>query len=142
MKKLVAVVSLLLAVVLVFAACSKGENPPKKESDVAVVTPQNEGNGGTTEAPAPAEAQPQPNPQNGGQNSSEDNFIGEERAKQIALEKAGLSADAVVFERVELDFDDGVWEYEVEFRQGRTEYSADIKAEDGTVLSWEKDIDD
>lgn len=142
MKKTVAVLSLLLVLVLAFTACSDGERVSKKEADVKVVTPQNEEKGGTTEAPAPAEAQPQPNPQNGGQNSNEDNFIGEERAKQIALDKAGLSADAVVFERVELDFDDGVWEYEVEFRQGIIEYSADIKADDGTVISWEKDIDD
>ena len=123
MKKVLTLVSLLLGVVLVFAACSKGEIQPQKEADVKVVTPQNEAN-------VPAE-QPR-----------EDNFIGEERAKQIALDRAGLSADDVVFERVELDFDDGVWEYEVEFRQGRTEYSADIKADDGTVISWEKDIDD
>lgn len=142
MKKTVAVLSLLLVLVLAFTACSDGERVSKKEADVKVVTPQNEEKGGTTEAPAPTEAQPQPNPQNGGQNSNEDNFIGEERAKQIALDKAGLSADAVVFERVELDFDDGVWEYEVEFRQGIIEYSADIKADDGTVISWEKDIDD
>ena len=142
MKKLLSLVTVLLAVVFVFAACSNGERVSKKEADVKVVTPQNEENGGAAQTPAPAESEPQPNPQNGGQSSNEDNFIGEERAKQIALERAGLSADAVVFERVELDFDDGVWEYEVEFRQGRIEYSADIKAEDGTVLNWEKDIDD
>ena len=131
MKKVLILVSLLLGVVLVFAACSKGEIQPQKEADVKVVTPQNEKN---TPAEQPREEV--------SSKTDEDNFIGEERAKQIALEKAGLSADAVVFERVELDFDDGVWKYEVEFRQGREEYDFEIKADDGAIISWEKDIDD
>ena len=54
-------------------------------------------------------------------------FIGEERAKQIAIERAGIPSDGANFVRVELDRDNGIWKYEVEFRQGRTEYDADIK---------------
>lgn len=69
-------------------------------------------------------------------------FIGEEKAKKIALEKAGLTTSDVIFDRVELDRDDRVVRYEVEFRQGRVEYDAEIKADDGTILSWEKDLDD
>ena len=68
-------------------------------------------------------------------------FIGEEKAKTVALEKAGLKADEVKFQRVELDKDDGVWEYEIEFRKDNTEYEADIKAEDGTILNWDVDND-
>ena len=63
MKKTVAVLSLLLALVLAFTACSNGGRVSKKEADVKVVTPQNEEKGGTTSTPAPAETQP--NPQNG-----------------------------------------------------------------------------
>lgn len=69
-------------------------------------------------------------------------FIGEERAKEIALERAGISADGVRFDRVELDRDDGIWQYEVDFRAGKTEYDVDIKADDGTVLSFESDYND
>ncbi len=68
-------------------------------------------------------------------------FISKEAAKKIALQKAGIAADSTVFESIELDFDDGVWKYEIEFRNGQTEYDADIKAADGTILKWEKDID-
>lgn len=68
-------------------------------------------------------------------------FIGEEKAKSIALEKAGLSADAVTFDKVELDSDNGVWQYEVEFRKDRTEYDYDIKADDGSILSYDVDND-
>lgn len=69
-------------------------------------------------------------------------FIGEERAKQIALDRAGIASDGVSFVRVELDRDNGIWRYEVEFRQGRTEYDADIKADDGKIISFETDYDD
>ena len=68
-------------------------------------------------------------------------FIGADRAKEIALTKAGVSVDNVMFDRVELDRDNGIWCYEVEFRQGYTEYDAKIKAIDGTVLGWEVDKD-
>lgn len=68
--------------------------------------------------------------------------IGAEKAIEIALEKAGLFKNDVFMESTELDRDNGIWKYEVEFRKGRTEYSADIKADDGTVLSWEVDMDD
>ena len=139
MKKVLTLVSLLLAVVLVFAACSKSERPLRKEADVKVVTPQKE----ETASAQPDKNAPAEQPREEVSPKTEDDkFIGEERARQIALERAGLGADEVIFERVELDFDDGIWEYEVEFRQGRTEYSADIKADDGTIVSWEKDIDD
>ncbi|MBR3942036.1 MAG: PepSY domain-containing protein [Clostridia bacterium] len=79
---------------------------------------------------------------NAEQKSNQEAFIGEEKAKDIALEKAGLSASEVIFERTELDKDNGVWQYEVEFRKDRIEYSADIKADDGTILSFETDYDD
>ncbi len=69
-------------------------------------------------------------------------FIGEDRAKEIALERAGLAADDVVFDRIELDRDAGIWQYEVDFRQGTTEYDVDIKADDGTIISFETDLND
>lgn len=77
-------------------------------------------------------------PQN---NSQAEQFIGEDRAKEIALERAGLTETDVSFVRVDLDLDDGLWKYEIEFRQGRTEYETEINAQDGTILAWETDND-
>lgn len=68
--------------------------------------------------------------------------IGEEKAKEIALKKAELTADEVRFGRIELDFDNGVWQYEVEFRKERIEYSVDINAQTGEIISYEMDSDD
>jgi len=69
-------------------------------------------------------------------------YIGEERAKEIALQRAGITSDEVLFDRVEFEKDDGIWLYEVEFRKGNTKYSADIKADDGKIISFETEIGD
>lgn len=61
--------------------------------------------------------------------------ISAEKALSIALGHAGVS-DA--FDR-EVEWDDGRWE--VSFQSGRTEYDYDISA-DGTILHWEKELDD
>ena len=68
-------------------------------------------------------------------------FIGEEKAKELALKKAEIGADSVKFDRVELDHDDGVWQYEVDFRHDDIEYDIDINAENGEILSFEKEND-
>lgn len=65
-----------------------------------------------------------------------------EEAKEIALNKAGLKEADVVFEEAKLDRDDGRVEYDIEFRNGRVEYSAEISAVDGTIRSWDVDYDD
>ena len=85
--------------------------------------------------------QTQPSHSSGQSSVDTSEFIGEEKAKEIALEEAGLTAEQVVFDRVELDEDDGFWHYEVEFRQDRTEYDADINATDGSILDWDVDRD-
>lgn len=70
---------------------------------------------------------------------SSTNQLSEQDAKKIALDKAGLTESDVVFERTEQDYENGILVYEIEFRQGRTEYSAEISVADGTIVSWEVD---
>ena len=65
--------------------------------------------------------------------------IGLDAAKGIALKNAGLSASDVTFTKAKLDRDDGIYEYEIEFISGSTEYEYTIRAEDGAIL--EKDVD-
>lgn len=60
----------------------------------------------------------------------------------IALSHAGLSQENVVHSRVEEDFDDGMHIFEVEFvSSDGVEYSYDIKADDGTILSFDQDAE-
>ncbi len=66
-------------------------------------------------------------------------LIGVEEAKRIALEKAGLSENDARFDRTELDNENGIWVYEVEFETVTTEYDAEIRADNGEVIRWEID---
>ena len=67
------------------------------------------------------------------------NIISEEEAKNIALQDAGVDAADVTNIRINLDYDDGRQEYDVDFYEGTKEYEYTISAEDGRIL--EKDID-
>lgn len=62
-----------------------------------------------------------------------------EDAKAIALQHAEVDAADAVFDRVEHDFDRGVYHYEIEFRVGLVEYDYDIDAATGEILSFERD---
>ena len=67
--------------------------------------------------------------------------IGLDKAKEIALQKAGISAADAVFIKAKLDYDDGRQVYDIEFRADGMEYSAEILTADGTVVSWDVDQD-
>lgn len=74
--------------------------------------------------------------------ASDKQYIGEAKAKQIALDHAGLSEDAISSYRWKLDRDDGVMVYDIEFISAHTEYDYEIDALAGTVLEHEKEVRD
>lgn len=65
-----------------------------------------------------------------------DSYIGEDKAKSIAVEHAGLSASDVTFSKVKLENDDGYKVYEIEFYVNSTEYEYKIDASTGTILEY------
>ena len=67
--------------------------------------------------------------------------IGIERAKQIALSHAGLSQGSVSFVKAELDHEDGVKVYDIEFYSGNVEYDYEINAATGAIISVDRDIE-
>ena len=67
--------------------------------------------------------------------------IGIAKAKQIALNKAGLTAGQVHFTKAKLDYDDGRYVYDIEFYYGNIEYEFEILAKNGRILEWDKDYD-
>lgn len=71
---------------------------------------------------------------------TENNYIGAESAKNIALTDAGIQENVAVGLEVKFDFDDGQYLYEVEFNVGRVEYEYDINATTGAI--HKKEIDD
>ena len=76
----------------------------------------------------------------GGQAASS-SYIGEAKAKEIALQHAGLSSAQASFLRTHLDWEDGRPVYEVEFYSGNTEYDYEIDAQTGTIRSYDFDIE-
>lgn len=82
------------------------------------------------------------NTSNNTTNNNSSSLITAAEAQSIALAQAGLSSGDVTGLRAELDRDDGRTVYEVEFRSGRVEYSYDINASTGAVISYDIDYDD
>ena len=74
--------------------------------------------------------------------SSGSDYIGLEKAKSIALQKAGVSASSVRWEKARLDYDDGRAVYELEFRSGSTEYDCEVHAVSGKILDYDAERDD
>ena len=91
-----------------------------------------------TQPAAPTQATTQP--QTAAPTQAATSGISADRAKQIALSHAGVSGAS--FTKVELDTDDGVRVYEIEFKVGNVEYDYDIDATSGAILSSSSEIDD
>lgn len=69
-------------------------------------------------------------------------YIGKAQAKEIALSHAGVSANNIQKYKCELDSDDGMMVYEIEFDCADCEYSYDINAADGSIIKYEIEEDD
>lgn len=76
-----------------------------------------------------------------GINSLNSASITAESAEQKALEHAGVDAADAIFKRTELELDDSIYKYEIEFYVGNIEYDYEIDANTGAIISFDKDID-
>ena len=70
-------------------------------------------------------------------NASESGYIGKEKAQQIALTDANVSNPEMA--KVEMDYDDGVMIYEVEFYKNQVEYDYEINASTSQIIKNEKE---
>ena len=68
--------------------------------------------------------------------------IGYAKAKSVALNHAGVSESKAYDMDIELDDEDGRLIYEVEFKSGNMEYSYEINAATGAILTHETELDD
>ena len=71
--------------------------------------------------------------------ASDKAYIGEARAKEIALEKAGVTADSLIGYEIEMDFNHGIMVYDIDFISGGYEYDCEINAVTGDVVEFEKE---
>lgn len=75
-------------------------------------------------------------------NASDKAYIGQEKAKAAAVEHAGLSASDVSYFETDMDTENGIMVYEVEFKSGGYEYDYDINALTGDIVKHSKEKDD
>ena len=76
------------------------------------------------------------------ENRSNNNYIGLERAKAIALGDAGLSAASVTFTEAKPDFDDGVPNYDLDFYTATHEYDYEINAQTGAIMDKSVEVNE
>ena len=67
--------------------------------------------------------------------ASESGYIGKDKAQSIAFNDAQVSQPTV--QKVEMDYDDGVMIYEVEFYKNQVEYDYEINATTGAIVKKE-----
>ena len=94
---------------------------------------------------APANSGSSSNPSSSKPNSSQSvssAYISASKAKNIALEHAGVSAANASFIKAEFDRDDGKAVYEIEFFSKGYDYEYEIDAKSGKVLDFDKEYDD
>ncbi len=71
-----------------------------------------------------------------------DEYISEDKAKSIAFDHASVKAADVKFSKAELDRDDLIVHYDVEFVSGKYEYEYEINAKSGKVIASDKEFND
>ena len=69
--------------------------------------------------------------------NAESGYIGESMAKQIALAHAGVSEGSIRELECELDREDGIMVYEIDFECGNYEYEYEINAATGEIVKYD-----
>ena len=72
-------------------------------------------------------------------NNSNTQIISDAKAKEIALNHANVSQNQVSYINAHLDYDDGIQVYDVSLYVNDVEYSYEINAQNGNIVSYEMD---
>lgn len=73
--------------------------------------------------------------------TTNNNYISNDKAKQLVLEHAKLDETNVRWHKVELDIDYNIKTYEIEFFYNNLEYEYEVDAINGSILKYEIDRD-
>lgn len=74
--------------------------------------------------------------------ASQKGYIGSDKAKDIALKDAGVSASNTYDVIVDFDSEDGYLVYEVDFKTKTKEYEYEINAKNGDIITKESEMND
>lgn len=141
MKQRITALLLIVALLLTAAGCSaantagtldRAEDRLEDRLDAAEDAVRR----AVTPAPAAIPSLPAPVPTD---SPASDTTVTRAQAENIALQHAGFSADQVQHLHSDYEIDDGTPQYDVEFFKDDWEYEFEIHAEDGRILSFDKD---
>ena len=110
-------------------------------TSATVIECEQENYGGQSTSQSAGQSASQSSGQTSGGTTASSGDIGAEKAKSIALSHAGVSASQASQLKVERDWDDGILEYDVEFKSGGLEYEYTIHGGTGQILKYESDRD-
>ena len=71
--------------------------------------------------------------------ASEKGYIGEEKAKTVALERAGVTERELLLYKIGMDTHNGTMVYDVEFTTDSYEFDCDVNAKTGEIVKFEKE---
>ncbi len=74
--------------------------------------------------------------------ASDKAYVGAEKAKEVALTHAGVNEADLLDVDIEMDMENGILVYEVDFDTARWEYEYDVHATRGQVLKHQKEAND
>lgn len=158
MKKKTYFAAACLGLALVQITACKPSSPPQstspatetaKESETGQASSSPSSETAPSETPqgseagsaAPASSSQTPASETTPKGASQDSYIGEEEAKSIALEHAGVREADITGPFVSFEMEDGQAEYEVEFYVENKEYDYQIDAATGTILGFDYDAE-
>ena len=148
-----------LAMSIALVGCGGGQKPAETKTEEKTTqtqqqtTQKTEDTSKTTGQGSSQNSQNSSSNQNNGQSSSNQTQapaqttapaaqpISAEEAKSIALADAGVTAADVRDLKAELDTDDAVVHYDVDFKVGNTEHDYDIDVHTGKIISHNTEID-
>jgi len=110
----------------------------KAVSSAPAATPTPPAAAPTEEMPAPTEEMPAPT-EAAPAAAESTQMLTEVQALQVALDYLGFSADQVTRLHTAYEIDDRIPQFDVEFNQGDWEYEFEIHAENGKIISYDKD---
>ena len=130
MKKQLTAILLIFAMLLMMSGCTVANAARKLDAAEEVVEAKlDAAEEKLEEALVPT---PTTNPEVAGE-------LTQEQARQIALDYLGITPEDAQRLRIRYEMDDGIPQYDVEFYQGDWEYEFEIHAENGKILSFDKD---
>lgn len=123
--------TLLLALVLTISLVGCGNNTDSNNSDNMISDIKN----GIDSVKDKVES----GIQSGESLMNEDTKITREKAKEIALNHANLKDNDIKNYKIEIDREDGLLVYDIEFDHNDTEYNYEIDANSGDIREHDKD---